>query len=58
MLVFVILFVVLATVMVLTGVIANRAFRRRDVDQMKSIVAGQAPVEQGAETTPLMKKER
>ena len=44
--------------MVLTGVIANRAFRRRDLDQMKSIVAGRAPVEQGAEATPLMKKQR
>ena len=55
---FVILFVVLATVMVLTGVIANRAFRRREVDQMKNIVAGRAPVERGAEATPLMKKQR
>ena len=55
---FVILFVVLTTVMVLTGVIANRAFRKRDVDQMKNIVTGRAQVEQGAETTPLMKKQR
>ena len=58
MLLFVILFVVLATVMVLTGVIANRAFRRREVDQMKSMVAGQVPAERSTETTPLMKKER
>ena len=55
---FVILFAVLTTVMVLTVVIANRAFRKRDVDQMKSIVTGRAQVEQGAETTPLMKKQR
>ena len=57
MLGFGILFVVLATVMVLTAVIANRFFRRRDVEQMQSMVAGRAPAGQNAETTPLMKKE-
>ncbi len=55
---FVILFVCLTTVMVLTGVIANRAFRKREVGQMKSMVTGQAAIERTAETTPLMKKQR
>ena len=54
---FVILFVVLVTVMVLTAVIANRFFRRREVEQMQSMVAGRAPAGRNAETTPLMKKE-
>ena len=57
MLGFGILFVVLATVMVLTAVMANRFFRRRDVEQMQSMVAGRAPAGKNAETTPLMKKE-
>ena len=55
---FVILFVCLTTVMVLTGVIANRAFRKREVGQMKSMVTGRAAIERTAETTPLMKKQR
>ena len=54
---FMILFVVLATAMVLTVVIANRFFRRRGVEQMQSMVAGRAPAGRNAETTPLMKKE-
>ena len=58
MLFFVILFVILAVVMVVVGVIANRAFRKRDVEQMKSMVAGRAPLGGGAEATPLMKQQR
>ena len=57
MLGFGILFVVLATVMVLTAVMANRFFRRRDVEQMQSMVAGRDPAGRNAQTTPLMKKE-
>ena len=57
MLGFGILFVVLATVMVLTAVMANRFFRRRDVEQMQSMVAGRDPAGRDAQTTPLMKKE-
>ena len=55
---FVILFVILAVVMVVVGVIANRAFQKRDVEQMKSMVAGRAPLGGGAEPTPLMKQQR
>ena len=55
---FVILFVCLTTVMVLTGVIANRAFRKREVGQMKSMVTGRAAIERAGEATPLMKKQR
>ena len=52
---FITLFIVLTAVIILTVVIANNVMRKRDVDQMKDLVAGKAPREEKAATASLMK---
>ena len=55
MIVFLIFFVFLVTVMIITVVVANSVLRKRDVDQMKTLVSGRATPAGVKGETPLMK---
>lgn len=55
MIVFLIFFVFLVTVMIITVVVANSVLRKRDVDQMKTLVSGRAAPGEVKGETPLMK---
>ena len=55
MIVFLIFFVFLVTVMIITVVVANSVLRKRDVDQMKTLVSGRAAPAGVKGETPLMK---
>ena len=55
MVVFIIFFVFLVVVMIITVVVANNVLRKRDVDQMKTLVSGRAPRAGQKDATPLMK---
>ena len=48
---FTIFFVFLAAVMILTVVIANNRLKKREVDQMKSLVAGKTTIKKADDTT-------
>jgi tight adherence protein B len=54
MTVFIIFFLLLVSVMVITIVISNNVMRKRDIDQMKNLVSGRA-IGQTQTTTALMK---
>ena len=55
MIVFLIFFVFLVTVMIITVVVANSVLRKRDVDQMKTLVSGRTTPAGVKGETPLMK---
>ena len=55
MLFFMIFFGFLVTVMIITVVVANSVLRKRDVDQMKTLVSGRSPRMGAKGETPLMK---
>lgn len=55
---FIIFFVIVATFMVITVVVAHTVLHRRDVDQMKSLVSGKTPAQEGEEDTKLIKSDR
>ena len=55
MIVFLIFFVFLVTVMIITVVVANSVLRKRDVDQMKTLVSGKAIPAGVKGEAPLMK---
>jgi len=55
MLLFLIFFGFLVTVMIITVVVANTVLKKRDVDQMKTLVSGRASQVGGKSDTPLMK---
>ena len=54
---FIIFFVFLAVVMVLTVVIANNRLKKREIDQMKTLVAGKSTSQKKADDTSLIKGE-